>query len=30
VIVPPRPELANAIGYAALAQELSQRIRSIA
>jgi len=30
VIVPPRPELANAIGYAALAQELLQRIRSIA
>ncbi len=30
LVVPHRPELANAIGYAALANELFQRVRSIA
>lgn len=30
LVVPHRPELANAIGYAALANEVSRRIRSVA
>ncbi len=30
LVVPQRPELANAIGYAALSHELSQRLRTVA